>query len=231
MVVQAGFAAERETMEILANLKNGARLFAAQPVLYLLIGAVVAYGSLFSFGILSGPLIGGFLNVGLAHHRTGRPPRFADVIGGVQNLGNLLLLSLLIALCWVGMGILLPALLVVMWWAYIPLFILVVALATWWMYTPALIADQKMGLRKAMQTSRARVTESSGFFAHLGFLVCVFILPPLALFALSALFPLASVLNFLVCPLQFLTLACAYEQAFEKEPRVVHFCGSTGEER
>jgi hypothetical protein len=218
-------------MEILTNIKKGTRLFAAQPVLYVLVGAVVAYGSLFSFGILSGPLIGGFLNVGLAHHRTGRPPGFGDLIGGVQNLGNLLLLGLLIGVCWLGMGILLPALLVVLWWAYIPLFILVVALVTWWMYTPALIADQRMGLRKAMQTSRARVTGSSGFFSHLALLVCVFLLPPLALFALSAVFPPASLLNFLVCPVQFLTLACAYEEAFEKEPRVMHFYGHTGGER
>jgi hypothetical protein len=30
---------------------------------------------------------------------------------------------------------------------------------------------------------------------------------------------------------QFLTLACAYEEAFEKEPRVMHFHGHTGGER
>lgn len=216
-------------MEILRNSKKAARLFADQPVLYVLTGAVVAYGSLFSLGILSGPLIGGFLHAALVHQRTGRQPGFGDLIAGFQNLSNLLLLSLLITLCGAGMGILLPALLAVVWWAYIPLFILAIALATWWMYTPALIVEQRMSLRKAMRTSRARVSGTGGFFPHLGFLVCVFFLPPLAIFGLSTEFPLAGLMNFLVCPIQLLAWACAYEEAFEKEPQGMHFYGSTGE--
>jgi uncharacterized membrane protein YqaE (UPF0057 family) len=205
-------------MGIQQSIRGALKLFSAQPILYLLIGAVVAYGSLVTFGILSGPLIGGFVQVALVHQRTGRRPGFGDLVAGFQNLGNLFLLSLVIFLCWTGIGILLPPLLLTAWWAYVPLFILIIALATWWMYAPVLIVDQRMSLRRAMQKSRAHVTGEGGFFSHLGFLLCVFILPPAAVFGLSGVFPLASLLNFIVCPLQFLALTCAYEQDFVKEP-------------
>ncbi len=209
-------------MDIQQSIGRALKLFSAQPVLYLLIGAVVAYGSLVTFGILSGPLIGGFVQVVLVHQRTGRRPGFGDLVAGFQNLGNLFLLSLLIFLFWIGIGILLPPLLLTAWWGYVPLFILVIVLATGWMYAPVLIVDQRMSLRKAMRTSRAHVTAEGGFFSHLVFLLCVFVLPPAAVFGLSGVFPPASLLNFIVCPLQFLSLACAYEEDFVKEPGLMH---------
>lgn len=215
-------------MGIQQSIRTALKLFSAQPVRYLLMGAVVAHGSLFTFGILSGPLIGGFVKVGLVHQRTGRPPGFGDLISGFQNLGNLFLLSLLIFLAWIGIGILLPPLLLTAWWAYIPLFILVIALATWWMYAPVLIVDQQMSLRRAMRTSRAHVSAEGAFFAHVGFLVCVFILPPVAAFGISSVFPLASLLNFFVCPLQFLALVGAYEEDFVKGPGMTHLYRNGG---
>jgi hypothetical protein len=215
-------------VEIRKSIRTAIKTFSAHPLLYLVMGAVVAYGSLFTLGILSGPLIGGFVNLGLVHQRTGRPPGFRDLASGFQNLGNLFLLSLLIVLCWVGVGVLLPPLLLFTWWAYIPLFILIVALSTWWMYAPVLIADRGMSLRKAMQASKARVSADGAFYSHLGFVVSVFILPPAAIFGLAAILPLGSLLNFLVCPIQFLALACAYEDAFGTEPPVMHFQESTG---
>jgi hypothetical protein len=100
---------------------------------------------------------------------------------------------------------------VFVWWTYIPLLILLVSLVTWWMYVPALIVDKEMSLFGAMRESRARVTTRGGFFPHLGFVVCVFVLPPLAIFGLSAVFPVIGLLNFVVCPFQFLALASAYD--------------------
>ena len=122
------------------------------------------------------------------------------------------LLSLLLIFAWIGLGIVLPAFIAIVWWAYIPIFILLVSLVTWWMYVPALIVDRRMSLRQAMRESKARVTGQSGFFPHLGFVVCVFVLPPLAIFGLSMVFPPAGLLNFLVCPFQFLALSSAYEE-------------------
>jgi len=198
-------------METWKHIKTGMKLFSSMPILYLLMGAVVAYGSLFSFGLLAGPLIGGFVNVVLVHRRTGSRPTLGDIASGFQNLGNLLLLSLLLTLSWVGIGIVLPALMVFVWWSYVPLVILLVSLLTWWMYVPALIVDKGMSLRGATRESRKRVTNRGGFFPHLGFVVCVFILPPLAIFGLSAAFPPAGWLDFVVCPFQFLALASAYD--------------------
>ena len=198
-------------METGRHVRTAFKLFSSRMIMYLVMGAVLAYGSLFSLGILAGPLIGGFVNVGLAHQRTERPPGLGDLVAGFQNLGSLFLLSLLLIFSWVGLGVLLPALLAMVWWAYIPIFILLVSLATWWMHVPALIVDKGMSLRRAMRESKARVTDQSGFFPHLGFIVCVFVLPPLAIFGLSVVFPPAGLLNFLVCPLQFLALASAYE--------------------
>ncbi len=198
-------------METWKHIRTAIQLFSTSVIRYLAVGAVVAYGSLFTFGLLAGPLIGGFVNLGLVHHRTGRPPGLGDLISGFQNLGNLFLLSLLLISCGVGGGVVLPALMVFVWWAYIPLLILLVSLVTWWMYVPALIVDKRMSIWGAMRESRARVTTRGGFFPHLGFVVCVFVLPPLAIFGLAAMFPVVGLLNFIVCPFQFLALASAYD--------------------
>ena len=198
-------------METWKHVRTAAQLFSSWVILYLLIGAVVAYGILFTFGLLAGPLIGGFVNLGLVHLRTGRPPGLGDLVSGFQNLGHLFLLSLLLIACWLGLGVVLPALIAFVWWAYIPLLILLVSLVTWWMYVPALLVDKGMSIWGAMRDSRARVTTRGGFFPHLGFVVCIFVLPPLAIFGLSAMFPVVGLLNFVVCPFQFLALASAYD--------------------
>lgn len=198
-------------METWKHIKSATKLFSSMPILYLLMGAVVAYGSLFSFFLLAGPLIGGFVNVALVHRRTGSSPSLGDIASGFRNLGNLLLLSLLLALAWVGIGIVLPALMAFVRWSYIPVVILLVFLLTVWLYVPALIVDKSMSLWGAMRESSARVTNRGGFFPHLGFAVFVFVLPPLAIFGLSAAFPPAGWLDFVVCPFQFLALASAYD--------------------
>ena len=197
-------------METWKHIRTAMKLFSSGVIIYLVGGAAVAYGSLFTFGLLTGPLVGGFVSLGLVHLRTGSPPGLGDLISGFRNLGNLFLLSLLLIACWVGVGVLLPTLMVFVWWAYIPLLILLIALITWWMYVPALIVDKGMNIWRAMRESRARVTTGGGFFPHLGFVVCVFVLPPLAIFGLSAVFPVVGLLNFVVCPFQFLALASAY---------------------
>ena len=214
-------------MEIRKHIRTAVRIFTGRPILYLVAGAVAAYGSLFTFGLLAGPLIGGFLSLGLVHQRTGRPPALGDLAAGFQNLGNLFLLSLLLVLSWLSVSIVLPLFMVVLWWTYIPLLIAAVLLATWWMYAPALIVDQRLSLWGAMRESKARVTVNGGFFPHLGFFVFVFALPPLAIAGLSTIFLPVSLLNFLVCPVQFLALASAYEDSFGQGPRVMHFCGDT----
>jgi hypothetical protein len=222
---------KKENMEIRKLIQRAVKIFAAKPVMYLVTGAVAAYGSLFSFGLLAGPLIGGFLNIGLIHQRTGKPPALGDLTAGFQNLGNLFLLSLLLVLSWVGVSIVLPVFMMVLWWTYIPLVIGAVLLATWWMHVPALMVDQRMSLWRAMRESRARVTANGGFFPHLGFFVCVFVLPPIAIFGLSLLLPLSGLLHFLVCPVQFLALVSAYEEDFAQGPRVMHFYEDTHDAR
>ena len=198
-------------METWKHIRTAMKIFSTSVIRYLVAGAVVAYGSFFTFGLLAGPLIGGFVNLGLVHHRTGRPPGLGDLISGFQNLGNLFLLSLLLLASWVGVGVVLPALMAFVWWAYIPLLILLVSLVTWWLYVPTLIVDKGMSIWGAMRESRARVMTRGGFFPHLGFVVCVFVLPPLAIFGLSMIFPVVGLLNFVVCPFQFLALASAYD--------------------
>lgn len=198
-------------MEIGKHVRTALRLFSAGAVLYLVLGAVVAYGSLFSFGLLAGPLVGGFVHAALAHKRSGRPVGLGTLAAGFRNLGNLFLLSLLLILLWLGVGILLPALILVAWWSYIPAILLLVSLAAWWVYVPALIVDKGTSLWRAMRESKARVTERAGFFPHLGFVVLVLALPPLAVFGLSGLFPPAALLHFLVCPVQLLALASMYD--------------------
>lgn len=212
MVRQKDFAQGRGNVETWKHIRTAMEFFSAGAIRYLVAGTVVAYGMLFTFGLLAGPLVGGFVNLGLVHLRTGRPPGLGDLISGFRNLGHLLLLSLLLIACGLGLGVILPVLMAFVWWAYIPLLILLASLVTWWMYVPALIVDKKMSILKAMRESGARVTNRGGFFPHLGFVVCVFVLPPLAIFGLSTMVPVVGLLNFVVCPLQFLALASAYEE-------------------
>jgi hypothetical protein len=214
-------------MDIRRHVRTAVKLFSSRMIPYLLMGAVVAYGSLFTFGLLAGPLIGGLVNAGLMHLRTGRLPGLGEITSGFQNLGHLFLLSLLLLLAWLGMGVVLPVLMVMVWWSYIPILILLVSMATWWLYVPALIVDRRTSLWAAMRASKTRVTEPGGFLPHLGFVVVVLVLPPLAIFGLSVVFPPAGWLHFLVCPFQLLALASAYEAELGQVQPTIELHGNT----
>jgi len=186
-------------MNIQQHIQRAVQTFSQAILIYLVAGILVALLSGITFGLLAGPLMGGFIRMALLHVRTGRPPELGDLAYGFQEFGNLFFYVIVVALTFLGFILfILPG----------------VIFTTWWMYALVLMADRNMGFREAMKTSRARVTEAGGFFPHLGFIILVLFLPPLAIHVLSALFPPIGLLNFAIFPLQALALVYAYEADF-----------------
>jgi cytochrome b561 len=186
-------------MNIPQNIQRAVQSFSEQILIYLVSGVLVCLLSGMTFGLLAGPLMGGFIRMALLHIRTGRAPELGDLAYGFQEFGTLFFYVLVLLLTLAGFFLLiLPG----------------VIFSTWWMYALILMVDRKMDYREAMRTSKNRVTEQGGFYSHLGFVTLVFFLPPLAIHTLSALFPPLSLLNLALFPLQALALIHAYEADF-----------------
>lgn len=193
-------------MDIRQVIEKALQSFSESVLVYLGAGILVSLLSGLTLGFLAGPLMGGFMHMALRHVRTGGLPQMGDLAYGFQEFGNLFFYIVVVLLTLVGFLLfILPG----------------VVLTTWWMYAIVLMADKGMGFREAMRQSKARVTESGGFSSHLGFVVLVFLLPPLVVHVLSALFPPAGLLNLVLFPLQALALVHAYEADFGSSDRIV----------
>lgn len=186
-------------MDIRRSIEKAFQSFSESVLVYLIAGVLVSLLSGLTLGLLAGPLMGGFMHMALQHVRTGRTPHLGDLAYGFQEFGNLFFYVVVLLLTLLGFLLLiLPG----------------VVLTTWWMYAIVLMADKGMGFREAMRHSKARVTESGGFSPRLGFVVLVFLMPPLVVHFLAALFPPAGFLNLVLFPLQALALVHAYEADF-----------------
>ena len=186
-------------MDIQQHTQRAVQTFSEHVLIYLVAGVLVSLLSGITFGLLAGPLMGGFIRMALLHIRTGRSPELADLAYGFQEFGNLFFYVVVILLTLLGFVLfILPG----------------VIFSTWWMYALILMVDRKMDYREAMRASKNRVTEHGGFYSHLGFIILVFFLPPLAVHALSAFFPPLSLLNLALFPVQALALVYAYEANF-----------------
>ncbi len=193
-------------MQIEEHVRNAFRLFSESPLTYLLAGVIVSLLSGLTFGLLTGPLMGGLVYMALRHRRTGVPPSLGALTYGFEAFGNLFFYLVVLLCIFLGfLLVLVPG----------------VIFSTWWLYALVLMVDRGTGFREAMRQSRAMVTAQDGFFPHLGFVCLVFFLPPLAIHALTPLFPPIALLNFVLPPLQMLALVEAYEEAGERPARMI----------
>lgn len=189
-------------MDIQKHLENSIAIVKREPLVVIIGGFVVVVANVMSLGILSGPLMGGYLlmMVGMLREKS-REPNFNDVFAGFTRFGQLLPFCLLSLLVVVGfIFFVLPG----------------IVMMTWWMYVLLLMADREMLLGQAMTKSRAKVLEQ-GFFMHLVFAFMITIVPSLLINLSSAIFPLLKILQVLVIPFQCACLASLYVEQFDRK--------------
>ena len=129
-------------MNFQANLEDTYRIIKEEPVILILGGLLVQLLTVFSLGILAGPLIGGYTLLVILSLRENKKPVFNDIFSGLQQFANLFPYFLVLLLIFFGfMLLILPGLL----------------FATWWLYVLPLMVDKKMSFTDAMRLSMNKV--------------------------------------------------------------------------
>ncbi len=188
-------------MNFQAYLEDTYRIIKAEPVILILGGLLVQLLTVFSLGILAGPLIGGYTLLVILSLRENRKPVFNDIFSGLQQFANLFPYFLVLLLIFFGfMLLILPGLL----------------FATWWLYVLPLMVDKKMSFTDAMRVSRNKVNEK-GFLMHLVFLLLVSVIPIMLINFISTIIPFLFVLKILLPPFQVGCLASLYIDQFKEE--------------
>lgn len=186
-------------MNFQAHLENMLEMMQDEFVAFFLGGIVIQLLCSITLGILSGPLMGGYLLIMVNWLRSGTRAEFNDIFCGMKRFGELFPLFFLMLLILAGyMLFVLPGVLMSVWWLYVPLY----------------MADKKMTLSEAMGASRARVTEK-GFFMHLVFLLMITVIPLMLVTMVATVIPPLAILQYGLFPLQCACLASLYLEQCE----------------
>ncbi|MBU0484066.1 MAG: hypothetical protein KKB30_06085 [Proteobacteria bacterium] len=186
-------------MNIQAHLENAYQMIKKEPVIFIFGGLLVQIMIAASFGLLSGPMLGGYILMFVYYLRDRKEPTFNDLFAGLQRFGELF------AYFFVGVLI------------FIGFFLLIipgVILAVWWVYSLFLMADRKMPVGRALGESRDKVT-AGGFIMHLVFIFMVGVAPAIIINMAAAIIPFLALLHVLVMPFQCGCLASLYLEQFE----------------
>ncbi|MFC1826352.1 hypothetical protein ACFLZQ_00265 [Thermodesulfobacteriota bacterium] len=193
------------TMNFQAYLENTYRIIKEEPVILILGGLLVQLLTVFSLGILAGPLVGGYTLLVILYLRDNRKPTFKDIFSGLQQFANLFPYFLVLILIFLGfMLLILPGLL----------------FATWWIYVLPLMVDKKISFSDAMRLSMNKVNEK-GFLMHLVFLLLISVIPMLLIDFVSTMIPFLFVVKILLPPFQVGCLASLYIDQFKQEEATV----------
>ena len=192
-------------MNFQAYLENTYRIIKEEPVILILGGLLVQLLTVFSLGILAGPLVGGYTLLVILYLRDNRKPTFKDIFSGLQQFANLFPYFLVLILIFLGfMLLILPGLL----------------FATWWIYVLPLMVDKKISFSDAMRLSMNKVNEK-GFLMHLVFLLLISVIPMLLIDFVSTMIPFLFVVKILLPPFQVGCLASLYIDQFKQEEATV----------
>lgn len=188
-------------MDIQRHLENSLVVVRSEPLVVIGGGLLTVLLNLVSFGILSGPLLGGYLLMMILVLREGRKPEFNDLFAGFARFGQLfpfIFLSVLIVVGFIFMVV--PG----------------IVMMTWWIYVLMLMTDKEMPLGRAMTVSRLKVTET-GFFMHLVFAFMITLVPTLLINFAAAVFPPLKAFQIILLPFQCACLASLYLEQFPSE--------------
>jgi hypothetical protein len=188
-------------MNFQAYLEDTYRIIKEEPVVIILGGLLVQLLTVFSLGLLAGPIVGGYTLLVILYLRENRKPVFNDIFSGLQEFSRLFPYFLVLLLIFFGfMLLILPGFL----------------FATWWLYVLPLMVDKKMSFTDAMRLSMNKVNET-GFLMHLVFLLLISVIPMMLIDFVSTLLPLLIVLKIFLPPLQVGCLASLYIDQFKQE--------------
>ena len=202
-------------MNFQAHLENAFKIMKEEFVVFFLGGLLIQILTTVSLGLLSGPLMGGYLLLLVLWFREGKRPVFNDLFYGMQRFGELFPLFFLGLLIFCGfMLFVLPG----------------VLFMTWWIYAVFLMADRNMKLGEAMTASKNRVNER-GFFMHLVFLFMITVVPIFLISIASALIPPLAALQYFLFPLQSACQASLYLEQVEGRNPVNCFRGKMEEKQ
>ena len=186
-------------MNFQAHLENSFAIMKEEFVFAFLGGLLVQILASCTLGILTGPLVGGYMLVLLAWFRQRKKPVFNDLFSGMSRFGQLFPIFFLGIMLVIGfMLLVVPG----------------VLFATWWIYVIFLMADKKMSLGEAMRVSKTKVNES-GFFMHLVFLFMISVVPVVLISMAAALIPPLAALQYFLFPLQSACQASLYLEQIE----------------
>lgn len=189
-------------MDIDTHLRKAYTFVKEEPVYAILGGLAALVMNLATLGVLSGPIVGGYLLGVLRFIRDNRKPSLNDLFEGFQRLGYLFSYSLIPLLTLIGFLLLiLPGM----------------VLFTWWMYVLLLMIDTGLPLSGAMAASR-RMVQDKGFFRHFVFVITLALLPSFIINAVSLLFPPLRLMQLLVFPFQSACLVSLYLEYFSDPP-------------
>jgi membrane-anchored glycerophosphoryl diester phosphodiesterase (GDPDase) len=187
-------------MNLQAHLKNMLEMMQEEFVVLFIGGCLVQLLISLSLGILTGPLMAGYLLAMIRWLETGKKSDFNDLFAGMKRFGELFSVFFMMLLILLG-------------------YFLVIApgilLTVWWLYVLPLMAHRGLTLGEAMKASKNKVSEK-GFFMHLVFLLIISMVPVFVIYIAAAILPPLAVLQYFLFPLQCACLASLYLEQFTK---------------
>ncbi len=170
-----------------------------EPVVLFAGGLLIQLLCSVTLGLLTGPLMAGYLLVMLQWLRTGQRCDFNDLFVGMKRFGELFSVFFMLLLILLGyFFFILPG----------------IVMSVWWIYVLPVMAEKKVSVLEAMRASRVTV-QQKGFFMHLVFLLMISVVPVFAIVVVAAIIPPLAVLQYLLFPLQCACLASLYLEQFE----------------
>lgn len=185
-------------MNFQAHLKNMLDMMKEEFLVLFVGGCLVQLLVSLTLGILSGPLMGGYLLAMIRWLETGKRCEFNDLFAGMKRFGELFPVFFMMLLILLGYFLVLaPGIL----------------MTVWWLYVLPLMAHQELSLGAAMRSSKGKVSEK-GFFMHLVFLLLISVVPVVMIYMAAAIVPPLAALQYLLFPLQCACLASLYLEQF-----------------
>ena len=190
-------------MDFQKHLENMFEMAKNEFFVFVIGGIVIQFLSVLSFGLLAGPLIGGYILIMVNYLRTGERPQFKDIFCGMERFGEFFPFFFLLLLILFG---------------YFLFIIPGIVMTVWWLYSLFLLGDKKITLAEAMAESRAKVKEK-GFFMHFAFILAIVVIPSLLIDGIAAIMPPLGIFHVFLFPLQCCCQASLYLEQFDRESR------------
>jgi len=185
-------------MNFQAHLKNMIEMMQEEFVVFFIGGCIIQLLISLTLGILTGPLMGGYLLAMIQWLETGKRCEFNDLFAGMKRVAELFSVFFMLLLIMLG---------------YFLVMAPGIVMTVWWVYVLPLMAHRGLTLGEAMKSSKNKVGEK-GFFMHLVFLLLISVVPMFVIWMAAAILPPMAGLQYFLFPLQCACLASLYLEQF-----------------